>query len=134
MSSQDPSKSAVLAPLSTERGTFGCLSITSSERVYNASDLEVVEELARKISLIIDNARLYEGNAFFSVRDEGNGIAKEHQMRIFNRFERAASDAENSGLGLGLFIVEEIVGAHHGVISLESEVGQGSTFTVEIPL
>jgi PAS domain S-box-containing protein len=69
-----------------------------------------------------------------SVQDHGIGIAKQDHERIFERFERAISAIEVSGLGLGLFIVKSIVSAHRGTISLESAVGQGSRFTVELPL
>ena len=69
----------------------------------------------------------------FSVRDEGIGIAPEDQEKIFGRFERAANAASVSGLGLGLFITKQIVEAHGGRIWVESELGRGSTFFVEMP-
>lgn len=72
--------------------------------------------------------------AIIHVKDYGIGIAKENQQRIFNRFERAVSAKGVTGLGLGLYIVKKILAAHQGSISLESDVGQGSTFTVELPL
>ncbi len=68
-----------------------------------------------------------------SVRDQGTGIAKEDHARIFDRFERAISASEVSGLGLGLYISAEIVRAHGGRIWVESEPGQGATFTFELP-
>jgi PAS domain S-box-containing protein len=67
------------------------------------------------------------------VRDYGLGIAKEAQDRIFNRFERAVSVRNISGLGLGLYIVRNIVDAHHGSIRVESDLGQGAIFIVELP-
>jgi signal transduction histidine kinase len=69
-----------------------------------------------------------------TVRDEGIGIASEFQKRIFSRFERAISSSEISGLGLGLYILEQIVHAHRGTVQLESEPAKGSTFTVTLPL
>lgn len=68
-----------------------------------------------------------------SVRDEGLGIAKQDQTRIFNRFERAVSANEVSGMGLGLYISREIVRAHRGEISVESELNRGSKFSVKLP-
>lgn len=71
-------------------------------------------------------------NALFSVRDEGMGIAPEKLDLIFNRFERAISARNISGLGLGLYISRRIVEAHHGRIWVESELGKGSEFFVEL--
>jgi predicted ATPase/signal transduction histidine kinase len=68
------------------------------------------------------------------VKDHGIGIPPERVSRIFDRFERAVSVREYGGLGLGLYIVREIVKALGGTISVESVVNVGSTFTVELPL
>lgn len=72
--------------------------------------------------------------AVLVVRDQGIGISKEHQYRIFERFERAVTGRAFSGLGLGLYIVREIVAAHGGRIEVESEEGKGSTFRAYLPL
>lgn len=74
------------------------------------------------------------GNAELSVKDQGMGIAHEHHEKIFGRFQRAISANEISGLGLGLFIVREILNAHGGRITVQSEVGKGADFRVVIPL
>jgi PAS domain S-box-containing protein len=68
------------------------------------------------------------------VRDRGIGIAQEHQQRVFDAFERAVSPREFAGLGLGLYIVRQIVAAHEGFLRLESAPDQGSTFCVELPI
>ncbi|QRN95137.1 PAS domain-containing protein [Archangium violaceum] len=67
------------------------------------------------------------------VRDQGIGIAPEAQERIFGKFERAVSDRHSGGLGLGLYITRSIVEAMGGSIRVESRLGEGSTFTVELP-
>ncbi len=72
--------------------------------------------------------------AWLTVRDFGMGIAPEDQGRIFERFERAISEENYGGFGLGLWISREVVQAHGGRISVESAPGQGATFTVELPL
>ncbi len=74
-----------------------------------------------------------ETTAVLSIRDHGIGIPPEHQARIFERFERAVSDRHYGGLGLGLWIVRQIVEALGGSIRVESEAGEGSTFTVMLP-
>ena len=70
------------------------------------------------------------------VSDTGIGIAPEHQARVFERFYRvdAARTRSLGGTGLGLAIVRQIAEAHGGSVRLESELGRGSAFTVEIPL
>jgi signal transduction histidine kinase len=80
--------------------------------------------------------RVYcEGDeARVEVRDQGIGISAENQKRIFQQFERVSASHAISGLGLGLFISDQIVAAHSGSISVESEEGQGSMFRVSLPL
>jgi signal transduction histidine kinase len=70
--------------------------------------------------------------ATISVTDHGMGIAPEKQPRIFDRFERAISHNNISGLGLGLYITRQIVEAHQGTVNVRSVPGEGSTFTVEL--
>jgi signal transduction histidine kinase len=69
-----------------------------------------------------------EGMLRFEVADEGPGIGHDELDRVFERFYRADSAREGSGTGLGLAIAKEIVEAHGSVISVQSELGAGSTF------
>lgn len=80
------------------------------------------------------STRVESGVAKIVVIDEGIGIAKEDQEKIFNRFERVVPVKKYRGLGLGLYITSEIVRLHGGTISVESELGKGSKFTVSLPL
>jgi signal transduction histidine kinase len=68
------------------------------------------------------------------VRDQGRGISEENYERIFQKFERATEGSGISGLGLGLYIVKKILEAHHGSIRVESKLGQGTTFVVDLPI
>ncbi len=73
--------------------------------------------------------------ARITVRDNGLGIPQGQQSRIFERFERGDASAQKiAGLGLGLYICRQIVRAHGGSISVESEPGKGSEFTVVLPV
>jgi signal transduction histidine kinase len=74
------------------------------------------------------------GEARVEVRDQGIGISAQNQKRIFQQFERVTSNHAIAGLGLGLFISEQIVAAHGGQISVQSEEGEGSMFRVSLPL
>jgi PAS domain S-box-containing protein len=67
------------------------------------------------------------------VKDHGRGISKDDQERIFKRFERAHTDEDVNGLGLGLYINRQIVEEHKGKITLESEPGKGAVFIVQLP-
>lgn len=71
--------------------------------------------------------------ASFEVRDRGIGIPPDEIGRIFGRFERGASERDYGGLGLGLWIVRQMVDAMGGTIAVESTPGLGSTFTVRLP-
>lgn len=68
-----------------------------------------------------------------SVKDGGIGIAKDSLQSVFDRFERATKTSATKGLGLGLYISKKIIQAHGGRIWAESELGNGSTFIIELP-
>lgn len=72
--------------------------------------------------------------AWFSVRDEGIGIAPDALARIFERFERAVSERDYAGLGLGLWFSRQLAAQLGGEIAVASEPGRGATFTVTLPL
>ena len=71
-----------------------------------------------------------------TVTDTGIGISKEDQQKIFDRFFRVdkARSREQGGSGLGLSICKWIVEAHQGKLSVESDIGKGSSFIVKLPL
>jgi signal transduction histidine kinase len=72
-------------------------------------------------------------HAVLRVADLGVGIEARHLERIFERFERVDSTKNVAGLGLGLYLVRELVHAHGGSVNAESVHGRGSTFTVRLP-
>jgi signal transduction histidine kinase len=108
------------------------------------------EMLRQAVSNLIDNAIKYspdgsrvkvlvndrDGRASIAVADSGVGIPPEDQARIFERFYRVdkARSREVGGTGLGLAIVKHIALAHKGSVSVASQYGRGSTFTIELPL
>ncbi len=74
-----------------------------------------------------------DGRVVLSVRDEGIGIAAQDLGRVFERFERAVSERNYGGLGLGLFIARSITEALGGKIEVQSELGRGTEFRVTLP-
>lgn len=105
------------------------------------------ELLTRLLTNLISNAYRYgkknghilvslkrkEEEIILSVQDDGIGIAKEEQENIFHRFYQVSSTYSGSGTGLGLSIVMEIAKFHNGNISVDSQLGKGSIFTLTIP-
>jgi PAS domain S-box-containing protein len=83
----------------------------------------------RPIEVTVDADRDY---ASISVRDHGIGIAPEQQPKIFERFERGM-DQRSGGFGVGLWVVRTITTAMGGTVSVESRVGAGACFTVQLP-
>ncbi len=75
-----------------------------------------------------------DGEVAFRVRDQGIGIPREAQARLFEPFHRAENVGARDGTGLGLAIVKESVDAHHGTITFQTEEGKGTTFDVRLPV
>jgi PAS domain S-box-containing protein len=103
--------------------------------------------LDQALTNLISNATKYGGqkpisvsayvennHAVIRVQDQGIGISPEDLERVFERFERVATRSGKEGLGLGLWITKRIVEAHGGKIVADSEPGNGSVFTISLPL
>ncbi|MDE1902928.1 MAG: PAS domain-containing protein [Alphaproteobacteria bacterium] len=96
-----------------------------------------IEIVARPSTRALSGARPGDrGGVAVAVRDHGAGIAHEHIPRLTERFYRvdAARSRALGGTGLGLAIVKHIVGHHRGAFEIDSELGQGSVFTVYLPV
>ncbi|MEA5573051.1 sensor histidine kinase [Calothrix sp. UHCC 0171] len=96
---------------------------------------ENATQYTKTTDIIALGSVIYRGKVKFWVRDTGEGIAQGEQKRIFERFARAANSRRRSeGSGLGLSIVQAIVEAHNGKITVASKIGKGATFTIILPL
>jgi signal transduction histidine kinase len=92
-------------------------------------------EHTKTTDAILIGSKIYKGRVHFWVQDRGEGIDIENQQRIFDRFARVPNRPRSSkGAGLGLSIVNAITEAHRGYVTLYSQVGAGSTFTIVLPL
>jgi signal transduction histidine kinase len=134
----------VLERHQSEAQSAGCQLSLSAESVVGRWDKLRVDEV---LTNLLINAIKYgagkpvdvavervDGMARLIVQDRGIGISSEDQKRIFDRFERAVPVRSYGGIGLGLYIAKQIVAAHGGSIGVRSAPGQGSTFTVELPV
>lgn len=123
------------------------INISADEGLVTQMNFQLMEQA---VTNLIDNAIKYsndnkevnvtagkvKGNGIvISVEDFGSGIPQEHHARLFERFYRVdkARSRQLGGTGLGLSIVKHIILAHNGRISVTSEVGSGSTFSLHIP-
>lgn len=119
------------------------LRVSAPSAVWGQFDRVLVTQLVRQL---LSNAFKYgqgrpvdleiaeiEDTGWIIVRDRGIGISEEDQSRIFERFERAVPVQQFGGFGVGLWIARRLAQAMEGTIRVESRLGEGATFTVEIP-
>jgi PAS domain S-box-containing protein len=123
---------------------FGCRLVVSAESVVGLWD---PSRLAQVISNLVMNSIRYAGGteidvrvekdgnrAVIEVEDQGPGIPKDILHTIFDKFYRGTTTQNPGGLGLGLFIVKQIVNSHGGKVEAHNKIGQGVIFRVELPL
>ena len=106
-----------------------------------------LEKIRQVVIILLDNAIKYspegseikiklaqrEKELFYSNTDQGVGIPKEQQEKIFSRFFRADNVSQKPGTGLGLYLAKGLVEAHGGKIWFESEENKGTTFCFTLP-
>lgn len=85
-------------------------------------------------STINFNLNITEQNVIFSIQDYGIGIPEADQLQLFESFHRASNVGNIPGTGLGLSIVAKCIDLHKGSITVNSQLGVGTNFTVTIPL
>ncbi|WP_437602650.1 sensor histidine kinase [Sorangium sp. So ce590] len=136
-------RDVVAAAVSHRPAARGAIAVAAEGAVIGRWDRSQIERMAfhliknaitfgegKPISIEV---RATRARARLIVRDHGMGIAREDQERIFARFERAVPD-RFGGLGLGLYIAHAAARAHGGAIRVESELGRGAVFVVDLPL
>ena len=120
-----------MSPVSGDRAQLSQVLINLFENAmkYNSADSPIM------ITTAIPS-KDYPGMVGISVRDFGEGIAAEHLPRLTERFYRVsvAKSRDKGGTGLGLAIVKHILNRHNGALEVSSEIGEGSVFTVWLPI
>ena len=131
-----------LAPCAGDGGSL--LQVQAEQPIEGYWDAFRVEQIV--VNLISNALRYGQGkpveislaqtknSAVIEVRDHGIGIGAKDQERIFDAFERVMHQDRTGGLGLGLFITKQLVDAHGGAITLQSQPGHGALFSVTLPL
>ncbi|MGY1488995.1 hybrid sensor histidine kinase/response regulator [Methylobacillus pratensis] len=131
--------------LTPQAKTLGyTLELDAEEQIHGEWDAFRLEQI---IANLLTNAMRYgnakpihislqqqAGNALIAIKDQGLGISPEDQARIFLAFERCQGNQVSAGLGLGLYIAQQLAEAHQGRITVQSTLGEGSTFTLQLPL
>lgn len=84
--------------------------------------------------LISIEVKKVDNQGVLIVSDKGIGVSKKDQEKIFGRFNRAVTQKDYKGLGIGLYISKQIVEAHNGKVTVKSQKNKGSTFTLFLPL
>ena len=148
-----PLQSVALAEAAREAARQ-CAGAAQAKSISIACDAPAItvlgspQELTQAIVILLDNAIKYSGDGSriqvqgssgkrtgrLSVRDEGPGIRAAALSHIFERFYQVDSSHAKQGFGLGLPIAKQIVEQQHGTLSVKSSPGQGSTFTITLPL
>jgi two-component system sensor histidine kinase ArlS len=118
--------------------------LTDSDQITVAGD-EYLLKVA--VSNIIENACKYSSDSKVDVsfgytgkmvevifEDQGIGISKEDQQKIFEPFYRGSNAPSNHGSGIGLSLVNQIIKNHNGTIKISSEIGKGTKVTLKIPV
>jgi signal transduction histidine kinase len=137
----------VVGNLANQAASSGCsITLHAEQPLTGCWDEFRIEQVV--INLLTNALRYGEGKPVavrmtplpdgvrIDVRDQGRGISEADQQRIFGQFERAVAREgdKTGGLGLGLYITHQLVLAHGGSIGVESQPGEGSVFTVRLPL
>jgi len=135
----------VVADLSLQIETAGAtFTVEIADEITGVWDEFRVEQI---IINLLTNALRYGGNkpvtislrkddnfAELNVRDQGIGIGTAEQERIFEKFQRGGTQKICEGLGMGLYIARQLAEAHRGSLQVNSVLGEGSTFTLRLPL
>lgn len=121
----------------------GCLNVNIAEGIFGSWDDFRIEQI---IVNLITNALRYGGckpitvslaivadSVELQVQDKGNGIPVNEQQRIFEKFERLGNNQVREGLGMGLYIARQLAEAHGGSLTVSSNIGEGSCFTLRLP-
>lgn len=124
--------------LETSGDLHGQFDVARIEQVFSNLIGNAVQHGSDQAPITVD-LRATKGKAIFTLHNQGEPIAPDVLPYLFSPLSRLAQQAPseygpNAGLGLGLFIAHEIVVAHGGAITVDSKAGQGTTFTVSLPL
>jgi signal transduction histidine kinase len=114
-------------PLPPIRGDGTRLSQVFENLFSNAIKYAPDKEIIIAMHSTVDKIRI-------AFNDKGDGIPEDYLPFVFERFYRVPGERTVTGTGLGLYICKQIIMAHHGNIWVESALGEGATFIIELPV
>ena len=125
----------IVIQTNTESTTIYADTLHISNMIHNLVDNAIKYTTDRPPHIVISTDIVENDMVQLKVSDNGIGIAKEDQRHIFEKFYRVNHGNVHNvkGFGIGLNYVAQVVKLHHGTISVQSELGQGTTFTVLLP-
>lgn len=133
---RDFSKDGISVVLEIEPGLEVWADGISLQQVLMNLILNAREAMLDRGGILTVAARRMEDSVRTEVRDTGIGIERRHMARIFEPFfttKTTESDAPRTGAGLGLAFCKRVIDSHNGIITVDSEVGQGTTFRITLP-
>jgi two-component system, OmpR family, sensor histidine kinase VicK len=135
---------AIFTPVAAEKFINLKVDIAENIPVFSFDPIRIDEVINNLLSnslkftpehgTITLQAMLSSSKVIISVSDTGPGIAKDKQAKLFSKFQQAPDEGEHVGTGLGLYVVKEVIEKHGGIVSLNSDIGHGTTISFTLPL
>ena len=129
----DARQGSISVNLEATKNTINADKVHLTNIVFNLIDNAI--KYTKEAPIVLISTKDLENGIEISIKDNGIGISKENQRKIFDKFYRVPTGNVHNvkGFGLGLSYVQAVVQKHNGTINVSSELGKGSTFKIVLP-